>query len=229
MAKTICGIPIKNYHYYDLNKQETVTGTVLTACRDPRCMHQHCINSRIYRPFERFHNTFGKDDAYYMDFKKCPGITIEVLKEEALKLFDSHMVFDCFTFYRLVVSRPVNKFIDLSWFNHIKKFNKFLLNTLRHCKIAPVGFEGNVSGRRIFYHNIHRNKIERKVPVVDGHFAVEKQGRISEHVKKAKFVPLESVRFKIEEHGLIRDVGYPEVVTNPYYMTFVQDIHCFRM
>lgn len=229
MAKTICGIPIKNYHYYDISTGEPKAGVELAACRDNRCLHQHCINSRIGRPFERFHNAFGLDDSYYTDFQKHPNISIEVLKKEATKLFNSYMLFDCFTFYRLVVSQPVSRFLDLSWFTHIKKFNKFLRNTLEHCKIAPVGFEGDANGRRIFYHNIYRNEIVKKYTTIDGQFAIPKQGRITEHIKRVKHVPLEAVRLKIEEFGIVKEMSYPEIATNPYYLTFAKDIHCFTL
>ncbi len=227
--KTICGTPIKNYHYYNISTGKAEAGVELTACRDPRCLHKHCINSRVGRPFERFHNACGLEESYYTDFQKHPDISVEVLKTEVSKLFNIYMVFDCFTFYRLVVSQPPNKYTDMSWFTHIKKFNKFMWSTLEHCKIAPVGFEGDVSGRRIFYHNIHRNEIEKKYATVDGHFAVEKHGRITEHIKKVKYVPLEAVRVKIEEHGIVREIGYQEMISNPYYLAFAQDIHCFRL
>ncbi len=229
MSKTICGTPIKNYHYYDISIGKAVAGVALAACRDNGCLFNHCINTRVGKPFERFHNAFGLNDSYYTDFQKHPDISIEVIKKEASKLFNSYMVFDCFTFYRLVVSCPVNRFLDLSWFTHIKKFKKFLWKTLECCKIAPVGFEGDVNGRRIFYHNIVRNEIEKKYATVDGQFAVPKQGKITEHIKKVKHVPLENLRFKIEAFGIVREYGYQEIAANPYYLTFAQDIHHFSL
>lgn len=229
MTKTICGTPIKNYHYYDISTGEAVVGVSAAACRDNRCLHQHCINSRVGKPYERFHNAFGLEDSYYTDFQKHPTISIEVLKREASKLFNSYMLFDCFTFYRLVVSQPVNKYLDLSWFTHVKKFNKFMWSTLEHCKIAPAEFEGDAGGRRIFYHNIHRTVIEKKYVTVNGHYAIPKQGRITDHVKKVKHVPLELVRLKIEEHGIVKEMAYPEIAANPYYLTFAKDIHCFAL